>query len=296
MRYWMLAAVIGLGASTVLAENEFVESKVTIRVVDQSGTPVTNALVSANSYSHPRSVDGVTDTNGVFEYSDRIGGGLSCFVKKDGYYETGGEIWGGPKQWNDHPRSPFTVVLKKIVNPSPLIFRQVVAHPPRLGEPIAFDLAAGDWVAPDGKGRMPDIWFKSVKRMTSRSDFDFTVTVTFSNEMDGIQEFKALDSRSVYLASDLMPPQEAPLNGYTNRLIAFVQMHPKTVPAESWTENRNYIYRIRARKNEKGELVEANVGWLRGDIRVGPTLDKNGVIMFNYYYNPDPKSRSLESK
>jgi hypothetical protein len=197
----------------------------------------------------------------------------------------------------DHPSNPLVVVLKKIVNPVPLSFRYMVAYPPRLSEPVAFDLEIGDWVAPDGKGKISDIWFKCEKRMPSRSDFDFRVTATFStNEVDGIQAFMATDPAGMVLASNLMPPHEAPLNGYTNTLVAFVQMRPNACTPDSWTENKNYIFRVRGRKNDKGEIIEANVGWIRGDFRVGPTYDKNGVIMFNYYYNPDSHSRSLEDK
>jgi hypothetical protein len=97
------------------------------------------------------------------------------------------------------------------------------------------------------------------------------------------------------LASNLMPSQQAPLTGYTNRIVASFQMRPNAPPVKTLTINRNYIFRCRSKKNDKGEIVETNVGWIRKDIEVGPD-DTTVYIVFNYYYNPDSHSRSLEDK
>jgi len=98
----------------------------------------------------------------------------------------------------------------------------------------------------------------------------------------------------VYVASDLMPPQEAPASGYTNSIVVFNSMRPGTPGTTSCVDNRNHIFRIRTQTNEVNEVVAANVGWIRKDIDVG--VGANGKVgpMFSYYYNPDSKSRSLE--
>lgn len=286
---------IGLATLTASAKEEFVQSTVTFRVLDEAGAPVTNAIVSYNSYALSRMVDGVTDTNGVFVYTDRVAGAISCRVFKDGYYETHGEIWGGPHKWTDHPMNALTVVLKKIVAPSPLVFRRIDnLVVPVLNEPVAFDLEAGDLALPYGNGKSKDIWLKTELRKAARSDFDIKVTVSFSNEVDGIQDFTAPSPEELYLASDLMPPQVAPVSDYTNAIVLFNSMRPGTPVVTSWTANRSHMFRIRTKTNEVNGLVAANVGWIKNDIYIGAT-DKGMVgLAFSYYYNPDPKSRSLE--
>lgn len=297
MKICMLALTLAIVMNvwTVCAKEEFVQSTVTFRVLDEAGAPVTNAIVSYNSYTLARMVDGITDTNGVFIYTDRVAGAISCRVFKDGYYETHGEIWGGPHKWTDHPMNTLTVTLKKIVAPSPLVFRQIeVLFIPELTVPVAFDFAVGDWVAPYGSGKCADVWLTAENRKTSSRDYDTKVTITFSNALDGIQDFMALRPEGVYVTSDLMPPQEAPASGYTNSIVVFNSMRPGTPGATSWVANRNHIFRVRTRTNEANEVVAENVGWTVEDIRVG--VGTNGKVgpMFSYYYNPDPKSISLE--
>ena len=189
----------------------------------------------------------------------------------------------------------FTVVVKRIVLPSPLVFRRIeTLLVPVLNQPVAFDFEIGDWVKPYGNGKSDDVWLTADKRMTARHDYDMKVTLTFSNSVDGIQEFSAPSPNELYLASDLMPPQEAPDAGYNNSIVVFRNMHPGRPVSESLTENRNYIFRVRSQTNEANKVVAANVGWIRRDIALG-VGDKDEVgVMFGYYYNPDPKSRSLE--
>jgi hypothetical protein len=47
--------------------------------------------------------------------------------------------------------------------------------------------------------------------------------------------------------------------------------------------------------NEVGEIVSANVGWMeRGGTNVSGEKDGSLGVGIEYYYNPDPHSRSLE--
>jgi hypothetical protein len=51
---------------------------------------------------------------------------------------------------------------------------------------------------------------------------------------------------------------------------------------------------VRTVLDEKGEVLRANYGWTRGPVKVAgyhiPTVSTG----FEYYFNPDPASRSLE--
>lgn len=295
MRTVIFSAAITLLASAALCvTNTFVLSTVLLRVVDQTGTPIPNATISANCYTNHDMVAGRTDDNGLFTYNDRIAGGLSCYVRKPGYYETHGEIWRGPKDWTDRPPTNLTVVLKKIVAPSPLVFKRLRVLVPVLNAPVPFDFALADWVKPYGIGICSDVWITADRRKTAQMDFDIRATLTFSNALDGIQAFMAPSPSESYLASDLMPPPEAPAAGYSNSIVAFTIMRPDMPVDKSWTKNRNYVFRVRTVSGEGAAAVTANVGWINEDIKLGLTKDNYVGIMFDYYFNPDPTSRSLE--
>lgn len=69
---------------------------VTLKVIDDTGQPVTNANAGVGSYFGPRteekdnatSIDGITDTNGLFTASHVAWGGLLSFVaEKNGYFD-----------------------------------------------------------------------------------------------------------------------------------------------------------------------------------------------------------------
>lgn len=269
---------------------------VVFRVLDEAGAPITNAWVHGTGYWRPAKSEGVTDANGYFSYEDRVFGDIGCRVGKIGYYDTHGEAWSGPRKLGDHPTNALVVVLRKVINPVSMTYRRVKAHLPRLSVPVAFDLDVGDWVNPDGRGLRQDVWVRSQKRMANKQDFELAVTLGFTNNLDGIQEFYAPSQYGIPLASDLMPPQQAPPNGYTGRLEVSKQMIPGRPYSETWRKDRNYIFRIRTLTNEVGDVVEANHGWIRGDFVIGPDEGKTTLIMFNYYFNPDTHSRSLEPK
>ncbi|MCL1909370.1 MAG: hypothetical protein FWG05_00370, partial [Kiritimatiellaeota bacterium] len=61
-------------------------------------------------------------------------------------------------------------------------------------------------------------------------------------------------------------------------------------------ETRRWIYRIRTEVDEDGKIISANYGWMTKDFQIGNPTGTLGVIVLNYYHNPDPHSRSLEPK
>jgi hypothetical protein len=263
-------------------------------VLDDAGDPITNAWVHGTGYWRPAKSEGVTDGNGYFSYEDRVFGDIACRAEKTGYYGADGEVWPGPRVFGEHPTNALVVVLKRVINPVPMAFHRIATELPKLGVPVAFDVGVGDWTAPHGKGVERDMWFTGARTGVSRQDHDARVTIVFSNSVDGIQAFTAPHPRKIPLASDLMPPQQAPLAGYTNRIALWQSWHPGGSFVSSDRENQNYIFRVRASTNATGGIRQANVGWVQEDIGVDLGEGQGVFVMFNYYYNPDPQSRSLE--
>jgi len=291
----IVGIVCALGIEPSAARTETPVSDIVVRVVDENGQPVPGAYFYGYGYWKRSQQEGLTDTNGMFRYKDQVRSEVGGRITKDKYYKSSGGFWSN--SWNGPPLpSTNTVVLKRIVDPVPMAYRDVKAVFPRLDEPVGFDLAAGDWVAPDGKGDTADMLLTATKRFVSWEDFLFSVQITFPGEHDGIHPFVARNPSSPKMASDLMPPQRAPDTGYSRSMTAWVGQKPGERVAYSLTEDRNHVFQTRTRKNEQGEIVAANVGWTDGDIGASPTEDTNGMLFIRYYFNPDPHSRSLEPK
>lgn len=220
--------IVGLATVAVAAlANGMTTTDCTVRfrVVDEAGHPVPDAHVRGMSDWAGARQNGLTDTNGVFSYRDRVYSEVGCTVTKEGYYRSQGEVW----HWSGagtYPTNTLTVVLKRVIDPVPMAYRKVSAVFPRLDEPVGFDLEVGDWVEPDGKGKIADAWFRAERRWVSREDFDFKVTAAFSNALDGIQSFTATNPDSLRLASDLMPQNQAPGSEYAASLELSVSRRP----------------------------------------------------------------------
>ena len=279
----------GLGSATV-----------TVKIVDDIDKPLEDVRSEVYNLSDFDVAHGLTDTNGKYSlHLDNIEEIKGRF-RKTGYYETKGVIWEGD-EWGDVPpaNTNFIVVMKRIVDPVPMKYRNVEMEFPRLGEFVGFDFEVGDWVFPDGKGKISDIMLSAEGRYEERKEFDFKMEAKFTGELNGLQSFyyPHLGQPSVPLRSELPPPALAPLSGYDDSFECFVRSF-KAINwsyATSFDENKLQIFRVRTVVDEKGEIVSANYGWMTRDVYPWHNKGK-GCIKFRYYYNPDPHSRSLEPK
>ena len=62
--------------------------------------------------------------------------------------------------WNE----TYTTILRPISKPVALYAKKVQTDVPALDQPCGYDLEAGDWAAPYGKGFKSDFIFKSSSR------------------------------------------------------------------------------------------------------------------------------------
>ena len=276
-------------------------NKLVVRVVDETGHPVGNAYVSAWTYwTDGGKIRGLTNTNGFFYYKDRVFREIGYKVMKDGYYDSIGEAW-WPKTRYQVPETNLVVELKRIIEPMNMTYHNVVKQIPRLDKPVAFDFEVGDWVFPEGKGKVADCWVSATNQWVSKDWYDYYATLSFSNDFNGIMTIAVPSRIGHRLKSELRPTQYAPEAGYEKKLEFHGGKHKEATGIryfESIFDNRVYVFRVRSVTNEVGEVVSANVGWLEGN---GTNIyrkkeDGSIGIAFEYYYNPDPHSRSLEPK
>lgn len=281
-----------VAAACVLAQpvRELHQWKANFTIVDDEGNPVSGAQVTigydippppGERYAEGK-ISGLTDTNGMFTASHRDGAfGLGFRVEKSGYYGAWGTRGLGieyvPAKWN----VTLTLVLKKIVNPIPMYARQVDSGPPAFGKPVGFDLVAGDWVAPYGRGVATDIIFTGELAQKAKDDFDYKLIVSFPNLGDGIQPFTQNPADE---GSDLHSLHEAPKDGYKGQEIRTMSRHPGQGTKEDMNiADRNYFFRVRTVLDKQGNVKSALFGKIYGDF-----------MQFRYYLNATPNDRNVE--
>jgi len=282
----------------------------TVRVTDQSGAVVSNAVVDAGFVESikpgwgwgggkERIWKGKTDEKGLCVVKESCQEEAGVAVGKDGYYWSSGyklhftNIVGViMQQWQ--PWNPtLEVVLKKIGNPIPMYARWVYdLMIPAVDQNIGFDLEKSDWVAPYGKGEVSDLIFKLERKLggKTKSGFqihDTTLTISFSNAGDGIQSILVPPRNG---RSELRLPAVAPEGGYLMNVVKRKYREDGKPSFSDVREDQNYLFRVRTKKDENGNIVSALYGKIHGDFE---DFDR-GKLSFRYYLNPTPNDRNLE--
>ena len=277
--------------------------KMTLKVVEDNGEPIENAHATVNFKAGMEGASETekTDSDGLATLSGSSTRFIEYGAGKEGYYPTwyeksytdftgmmGFRKW---QPWNE----TLEVELRKIKNPRALYigghkggtFFSPSLKLPGLDKEYGYDLMADDWVVPYGQGTHRDFIFKLTGKVTGRNEYDFTQTLTFSNEGDGIQKYDA----SPHYGSRLRLPHEAPLKGYKDKLVQRKASTFDRFLFNDFPENRNYFFRVRTVKDEKGNIKSALYGKIYGNI--GLSISKSISIL--YYLNPDSNDRNLES-
>jgi len=229
-------------------------------------------------------MDGLTDTNGIFGASHSAHSGILGFAaEKAGYYTTREPSYDlgftyDPAKWNPTQ----TIVLKKIGKPTAMYAKRLNTHVPVLDKPVGFDLMAGDWIAPYGKGKETDMIFTVHLDQRAESDFDYKLVVSFPNPGDGIQLFGTNTFR-FREGSELRSPHEALENGYEPQWVKTQSQKPGEPSKNGRDENLIYFFRVRTVLDENGNVKSALYGKIYGDF-----------MRFAYYLNPTPNSRNVE--
>lgn len=306
-------------------------SEISLRVVDEKGTPIAGAEVVI-AFAAPQQKDskgnyGNTDRDGRFSAKGTNRVGVIVKVTKGSYYKWVREKGFGQK---DHD---ITVVMRKVEKPVPLYVRRVNLKFLVFDEWLGFDFEAGDWVAPQGRGKSRDILFKfhrefkgykfSEKKMeemkfpdTTEADlkkfygkWDGVLQVGFPSDLGGIVEEK-----ENYLPySEMKMPHLAPEEGYQSEEIVIEKRSYLTEEDErrSLEQMRDYYksgipeskpsgFFIRTRVVEvNGKVIKANYVKIpkyeddMGGI-VPLSVGASGTVSFTYYFNPTPNDRNLE--
>jgi hypothetical protein len=289
--YNLILILITLGwhanAQTRLTDHKWTA---TLKVVDETGQPVSGAEAWVSFYLPPTAdkptdngdkIKGVTDINGMFtaSHTDRSEF-LGFHVQSKGYYATAIEYalsfesQGDPSIWNPDK----TLVLKRMRNPIPMYAKSVDLKVPIQNKPVGFDLMAGDWVPPYGKGIRTDILLTKEHEEIPPADYYSKTTISFPNVGDGIQVANAPAKDSE--GSQFRSQYEAPATDYQPELVREIGSRPRKF---DYDENRIYFLRVHTILDDMGNVKSALYGKIYGDF-----------MQFRYYINPTPNDRNIE--
>lgn len=265
----------------------------TLRVVDESGKPVSNALVQVNYLpSIPERLrteyldstfEGRTDSSGVFsalrfdESSE-----VTALVRADSYFETNiGFRFEAGKAGNARHDLALTAVLNRIPTAIPMYASIIHDGPTAFDTALGYDLMSGDWVAPYGKGKRADIILTKHVEGAAPDSF-FQVTVTFPNQADGIREFNV----SAANQSKRERLYDAPDVGYEPQTVVKVRFASGNRRPPDSQLSCSYYIRVHSVLDESQRVKSALYGFINGAI-------VSGHIRLTYYLNPTPNDRNL---
>ena len=241
-------------------------------------------------------------------------GDVCCWVPEppQGYYA--GRGWGhGYKEKNlfgvwQPDNLVATIRLQRVEHPIPLFVKKISSrnHPyggrvfDKGNGVLEFDFLVGDWLPPVGKGKIADVRFERMPQEDLGEGMNGAgvrgrvyrdaMNVSFLGEENGL--VKVAESFSAALRI-----RTAPEGGYCDSYNCWEGVGRDLQPISSYDKLRDFCFRIRTRKNDNGEIVEAFYGKIYGDISFAPAFDpleNIASVCMLYYLNPTPLDRNLE--
>ncbi len=266
-----------------------------LTVKDERGEPVPEARGEAWFWYRNDCTrdEAYTDADGKMSLSNsaKTDGGVR--ITKEGHYTT--EIYqpsfSAPSQpfsfWERRRWVPVArdVVLKTKVNPIPMYSKQYQGKIPHLNQPVGFDLKVVDWVHPDGKGEVADVYitvetevvpFGKIMQKRAR-----TVTWEWPNRYDGVQVCDA-DCWSALISTYQVNLQQP----FMQKLVL-----TRGQDRYAWLDHGKYLtFRTRSQTSPTGELACCHYG------KIYPSFDiaYDEVALRLVFFNPTPNDTNLE--
>jgi hypothetical protein len=197
----------------------------------------------------------------------------------------------GEERWE--PWNPTVdLPLRRIGNPVPMCakrFPNSILPEASIEEGgVGYDLLAGDWVEPHGKGTVSDMVFSLKRNYVNNRDFEIELRITMPNPGDG---FSPISPEEILEGSELPLPPTAHGEGYVSSLVLVKAYHPDREPrvdVDTIEPNADFFFlRARTRLGPDGKAESAMYGKLVGPIEMGVHTVPTVRMMFTHYLNPD---------
>jgi len=301
MKLKELTCLMALLAFVCYADDDNPMAKLTFRVTDSLGKPVTTADVGVSFYlwsENPSGAVGKTDTNGTFVVEGACSVDANCSFTKDGYYHTSyRHIFPNPRRepnavkdgkWQ--PWNPMVnITLREKRNPIPMYAKNyMLTKIPVWNEPVGYDFEKGEWVKPYGNGNITDmeLLYAEDRPDPVESTYKIKLTIRFPGEHNGVYvKKKEISStfQSEYFVGD---------DKFKEELDFVIEREKSVLKQKTELNDDEYlIFRVRSKVNEKGDLVSVHYGKIYG-LKYAQSRDR--YIDFTYYFNPNENDRNLE--
>ena len=291
-----------LAPEIIKAMGEGAMAKFVLKVCDDEGAPVSNAIVRVefDLLPNPHSVYGKTDSNGICVVEGKTNGNKVKFtIRKDGYYGSCKEItyieMGREHEVKNDKWLPYgdevSLSIKPIKNPitlRPLPGRGDYKHTDAVGEWVGYDLDVDDFVNPFGTGLLADFevyldWdgksFPKCERLGMK--------VRFTEDYSGYYELP-LDTES-----EFKTPYSAMTNVVFSQVATYYYLMDGKRLRNKFDRSKCWIIRSRCTIDDQGRLQKANYSVARYIGVSGGVNGKAGFI-FCGAFNPTPNDTNLE--
>ena len=285
-----------MGNSSCFAMEQGIPRTLNVRVIGEDGEPIQGAEAKIG-FRFVGSTKGLTDAEGRISHFGRQKGSWFVGVNKEGYYHTGGL---GPMA---APPDPVEVVLKRKIDPVPMVVGQVPnTSIPERDKVIKYDLEKADWLPPHGSGKIADLYFRVREPHFQKGghyrapEWEVIGEMWVENPGDGFVLLDRPEANTPTVASELASPQQAPVSGYDQTKVIQENRQRSNRAMESIDPRRTLIvFRVRTKLDDKGNVKSAHYGKIYYPMMHAPGGDKgNPLIGSIFYFNPAPNNRSLE--
>ncbi len=289
-------------------------------VLVRGGFEVDNGWLAWTESSRPNEDFKVTDRQGLCSVQGRTNcGEAGAAVRKVpiGYYRPVEGVGFSFKKkdvfgvWQPD-NLVATIRLQRVEHPIPLFVKKVskidwknpVGGFDGTNAVLRYDLIKGDWLPPNGNGEVVDMEIKSAYRLVDVRKvtnllrlrlYEFENRIVFPGAGNGVSERMSRSTEGLKLRNALP-------DGYVQEVVRRFGMKGnqigRNIYGEEFTdvnENRVYVFRIRSRIDEHGNVMNAYYGKIYGDFRLQGDWEVGfRGVEFLYYLNPTPLDRNLE--
>ena len=298
------------GCTSVIAAIFQRDSTAYFKVTDFDGNPISNATVRVNTMkkwipgenfgrTEYMNIRNLTDTNGEAAVSFLCKSmNFTYSVSSPGYYGAGGgagfaRAGSGFTLHQTQFETNLVVQLRPIGKPIPMF---VYYMPEGIGKTLkypnnakrgswGFNLKAGDWIKPDGRGEIAD-FFVEYSEEHLKADKSLDCALVFTNSVDD----------GCYVAKCTGTRFRSDYNANTSSIFmkrldfsSWGKKYKDKYATELLDADEYLVMRTRTRRDEKGRLVSANFAKIYGPISFCFGMN------FISYFNPNENDPNLEA-
>lgn len=280
------------------AQRKGAKAKLIYKIVDDEGTPITNAMVYGQwQNDYPRKTwkeTFVTDANGEFIAKGKVGGRFGFYVKKDGCYlsSTGVEFhWrhGVSPLVKDGKWQPYgecrTLVVKRKKMPidMPMLLDTAISVP-ATNVWLGLDLETFKLTSPYGDGAHADMQLRFNSEPVNKYVPNWaTMEVSFTNNPHG---------GFYVLPKDEFSELKSSYNANTNMLYRTTRtfrIGRMASERDILNDDSYIVFRTRTKVDDKGRLVSAHYGKI-----YGPWYIWRNTRARMIFFNTIPNDTNLE--